>query len=679
MEKLSIGIDLGHGETAAAIPRENAQQEYSVARLITAKGNMQVIPTQIILTNAQMEKLKGQTQPTYGLLKGMAPFQIGACSSYVEDGERFFYFKVAPKDFDKPCGTTPTAKACGITHGMVMACFVFALVENIFFYNQDVLLQNKRFEAELLVGCPTTTDWTDNEAQNAYMELVKKATGVNHVRIIPESRAAMFSSIENSENNISAANGAVIFDFGSSTADCTYMLLGRKILEFSWTLGAFEVERMMMLEALNEAIRQNGVFDPDEDKLLEVADSLRTAKESYYNGMYPPKGKSIFCEFLEAETGEIIESAIKIGQPFMDRVTGECETDILCDSTVMRSGSWQALCKAFFQEAKKQIETSTYKDDSGKEHTCTVSTVVITGGASKMDFIEPLCKEVYPDCTVILNKSNPSHTVSNGLSWIAITDSNLPACKTAVINQVMGKGVTKKLVNNLSAEVFKAIKQIAIKEVNTWANQPGDTATLADLQKQIEATTSKPETKEQIAQICNKVIDEWKLSVGVELENAINSQAQKLYSDQVAKSLMLPKDILKELDGNTLDTSIDTQSLLDGIDFSSTMRTLFTAIIQITIWVVAVLLAMETFGLSLLAAWLFCPSGASDKDMNKPRKQATRQKISSQLGEEMDKKKDEIMKSFNENLAKQTDTLQASLEPMVDGALAIVTLQQFSL
>lgn len=668
MTKLYIGIDLGHGETSAAFPQENVHQEYSVVRLNTADGNMQVIPTQIILTNTQMEKLKGRQELTYEFLKEIGPFRIGDCPAYVPDGERFFYFKVAPKDFDKPCGATAVAKACGITHGMVMTCFVHALVENIFFYNQDVLLQNKRFETELLVGCPTTADWTAQQAQEAYTNLVALATGVSAVRIIPESRAAMFSSVENNVNSISASKGAVVFDFGSSTADCTYMLLGRKILEFSWTLGAFEVERMMMREALKESIQQNGVFDPDQDKLMEVADGLRTAKEAYYNGMYPPKGKSIICEFQDTDTGDVIENAVKVGQSFMEQVTGLCETNIVCDSIEIRTGSWRGLCREFFQEAKKKIEASTYKDEMGEDRPCTVGTVVLTGGASKMDFIEPICKEIYQDCTVLLNRSNPSHTVSNGLCWIAITDSNLPACKSAAIQQVMGSGIVDKLIQKLSDTVFLHAKELATKEVITWAEQPGDTATLTDLKNQLKDVMDKPEAETQLKQLCDESISNWKQDLSAVMEQAVNAQAKKLYSEEVAQSLMLPKDIWTELDNNVANVQINVLAVLDGIRFDNILPDTLSEI-----------LSALTLGLSRIVEGLLGGMFGPSDPWNAPRTRDARQKIASKIGTTMDKKKQEVIKSFVENLQQQTATLKDAISPMLDAALAVVTLQQFNL
>ena len=137
MERKTIGIDLGHCETAMAFPRQPDVNDsrYEVRRLVGEKKD-QVVATQLILTNEQMKKLSGHKRPEYSLLSGLGEIRIGnKLPAYVPDGEKFCYFKVPPKYFDRPYGNTECAKECGITHGMLMACFAFALVRNIFLYN----------------------------------------------------------------------------------------------------------------------------------------------------------------------------------------------------------------------------------------------------------------------------------------------------------------------------------------------------------------------------------------------------------------------------------------------------------------------------------------------------------------------------------------------------------------
>ena len=64
MERKTIGIDLGHCETAMACPRQPDVNDsrYEVRRLVGEKKD-QVVATQLILTNEQMKKLSGDKRP----------------------------------------------------------------------------------------------------------------------------------------------------------------------------------------------------------------------------------------------------------------------------------------------------------------------------------------------------------------------------------------------------------------------------------------------------------------------------------------------------------------------------------------------------------------------------------------------------------------------------------------
>lgn len=680
---ISIGIDLGHCETAAATPQLNSNQDYSVVRLDTADGNRQVITTQIILTDEQMEKLSDVICPDYNLLKEIGPFRIGDCPAYVPNGERFIYFKVPPKDFDKPYGFTAKAKECGMTHRKIMACYIFSLLENIYTYNPDIIPDHTRKNIELLIGCPTTEDWVGENEKQTYTELVRVATGVNCVRIIPESRAAMFSSVENNSNNISAINGAVVFDFGSSTADCTYMLLGKKLLEFSWTLGASEVEHQMMREALETTMETAGAFNPDLDNLMNVSDELRKAKEAYYNGLYPPAGKALICTFEDSETKEPIDSMVRIGEKFMAEITGEKEFKVICDSQDELEGSWEKICFEFFKEAKRRVETSTYKNDKDEEVNCPINTVVITGGASKMSFIEPLCREVFnePGTIIVTNKANPSHTVSNGLGWVSVTDNNLPECKRKARERVIRNSKFDDLVRYISDDVFNFIKEIAEREIKNWAELDGDEATVEDLRRMIEAAVNNEETVCKIKEISDKSISEWRVYIADEVEIAINKQVQNLYSGNVAKTLMLPKDIMKELNAYMMKTdNIDIGSILTNIDFNSIARQVVKGVINLVIWAVGIALAAETAGISLVVAFLvaiFTNHSMSDTDLNKPRAKKFRLKLVGKLGNELSKKKNNVMGEFDKTLSQQFKSFEPIIDNMIDIALEVVTLQRF--
>lgn len=683
MATKTIGIDFGHCETAAAYPFQVGDKN-EVKTLVVNDLNANVGSTQIILTDDQMRALMGNPYPKYDLLKKIGPFQIGRLPASVPNGERFLYFKVAPRHFHEPCGNTYTAKLCKITHAMVMACYIYATVDSIIRKNATELEEADWSHIKLLIGCPTTADWTGHKEKGEYAKLVELATGVESVEIIPESRAAMFSSVSGGVTNISAVGGAAVFDFGSSTTDCTYMLLGRKILEFSWALGASEVERQISQELLERAVQDNGPFTADPNLLAGVIDELRIHKEEYYAGLLPTMGKSYVVNL-----NEDVEAMIKMNETLMERVTGERKIEINCDSTTLRTGSWQDLCRAFFQEAKERIQNATYTvynaDGEAKECKCTLDTIVLTGGASKMGFIETICREVFPEKNVriLRNDVNPSHTVSNGLGWVSVADENLERCKAEAKAAVLSNPdcAPKKLSDAISDEIFELLCSIAKELTQRWADAPGDDMTIKTLQDWLESATKNPEVIQKMQSICGRNLQSWKKTVSSSMEEAVNAQTQALYASAVAENLILPSDIWQNLDAQSMTLNqLDMHSLLTKIDFSDVAAQIGKYVLKAVIWCAGAVFLVLTGGLSVLLAWLASELTnvlLSDKDMNKPRKRDQRQNVAKQVSKVLTSSKETVMKSFTEAFAAQTESFEAVVDSSLDIAFKIVTLQRF--
>ena len=690
MKYKTIGIDLGHCETAAALPIQPVPNDthYKVRRM-DFQDKDHILPTQLILTDEQMEKLSGNLRPTYEEISQLGEIQIGKdLSFYVPNGEKFCYFKVPPRDFDKPYGNTAKAKRCGITHGQLIACFAFALIQTLFKYNQDVLTSTRQEDLVLLIGCPTTSDWTDKQAELSYAELIQKATNVRDVRIIPESRAAMFSSVENEKNAISAIKGAVVFDFGSSTADCTYMLLGRKIIEFSWTLGASEVERQMTLEAYQKAVALKGMFfDVETNSFSSVVEELRNAKEFYYNGkyQYEPNGHLLIFDFQIAGTNDCVEAPVRINDAFMQKAVGEKTIQILCDSTTPKSGTWMSLCEAFFEEARKRIlsSTCTVVDKNGKaqQRGCEIDTIVLTGGASKMGFVYDLCKKVFSGITIRL-EDNPAQTVSNGLGWVAVSDDNLDLCRREAKAMVDAdpKCSFAVLKSSLEDALFGKVKAIAEQCTQEWADAPGDDLTLQDLDDMITGSMEDPRTKAEIIAVCSDAINQWKGHLSNIMEQAVNTQVNKLYSESVAKGFIIPPDIWKALQasGIKLD-ALNSESILGGIDVSSLGRqiaqwAIVFAAVAVGAAVAGILGAAIAYVGSVLLADLL-----SDGQMDKPRTKKKRQKVVKTVKSQIPDKKAEILKEFSADIDKYEASFSSQIDEALTVAFEIVTLKRFEM
>lgn len=692
MEHKTICIDLGHCETTAAFPEQIAANDADavdnhVVRRLNTKDKDQVISTQIILTAEQMEKLSGHPRPDYQLICSLGAIRIGnGLPVEVPNGEKFSYFKLPPIGFDTPCGESPLVKTYGITHGMVMACFAAALISSILKHN-DSLSEADREELTLLIGCPTTSDWMSEEAQRAYAQLVQTATNVREVRIIPESRAAMFSSVENGQGNVSAMNGAVVFDFGSSTADCTYMLLGRKMMEFSWTLGASEIEKIMVRRAYDNATGKKGAFSATTESIVNNLDVLRTAKEGYYNGSYGSTGHRIYNDFRNAANGELVESSVRVDDPFMQQVTGEQTFGVLRDSTTLATDTWQGHCTAFFQEAHDRIAQASYQVTEGgtvKHIPCPIQTVVLTGGASKMGFILELCQRVFPDAEII-QEENPSHTVSNGLGWVAVADENVKNCKDAALQQVKNNQEcsTKVLRDMISGALFQKICDIAVERTKAWADDPAEELPVEALQNDLTAYTSSEEVQAELRGVCQEQMDAWKAKLSLAMQEAINSQVNRIYSDKVAAGMVIPGDIWAQLQSGALSLeSIDIGKSLTGIDFSGIARQVGKNVIQLVIWAAAMVLAIPTGGASALVAWVLDKLTniiMTDKDLKKPRDKKQRTQVADGLRPKLTDVQNDVMEKFNASLAEQTSSFMDVADGTLTKAFEIVTLKRFDI
>lgn len=686
MERKTIGIDLGHCETTAAYPRAVGADgiSHEVLRL-AVQGKDQVLSTQIILTYAQMEKLADAPRPDYRLLRTLGDIRIGSgLPAYVEGGEKFVYFKVPPSQFDKPIGDK-RSQAAGLTHGKVMACFVYALVNNILKYNVGDLSDYDRADMDLLVGCPTTGDWTKEETQRAYAELVQRATQVHTVHIVPESRAAMFSSVESKQQTVSAIEGAVVFDFGSSTADCTYMLLGRRVEEFSWELGASKIEEAMMRCAYRKAAEEHGPFTPDEKSLVESVDLMRTNKESYYNGSFGQKGQKVYCDFVDGADGIERGAKVRVDDEFMDEVTNRISMGILCDSTTEKAGTWRGLCREFFLEAKRRIGSASYtvtEDGEEKRVSCPIGTVVLTGGASKMNFVYELCKEIFSDAA-ILREQNPSHTVSNGLGWVAVSDENVERCRQAAREELAAKpecGV-EALRTGLSDALFEHICAFTKERTRAWAERPEESLTLRDLRDDLSAHTTSGGMKDELEWICRDQMNRWKTGLSEAMEAAVNRQVKRLYSEEVARGLMIPDDVWGQLQSGSLSVSgIDLSKLLENFDVSGLAAKVGTIALHAAAWAVALALAIPTGGWSVIvltALESFGGAKISDTDLDKPRKKKVRLDVADKVGPELKKNKKKLFKDFEEDLEKQTEGYADIVDGALTAAFEVVTLKRF--
>lgn len=655
-----LNYDIGHCETTATtLQVENGK---NVVKRLNLDGNHNdVIPSAIALTSDQIRKL-GVNRIDNKVLESLGSIRIGYdAATQPKDGEYFIYFKRSPEEFDKPFGHSQVAKEAHLTCGKLMAAFIYQVVKNSLQFNSDKLPSGSQDELSLLIGCPATKKWTDEKHREAYAQLIRTATGTDKVRIVPESRAAIFSAIGSSSKAISAANGVMVYDFGSSTADCTYMLLGRQIMEYSWDLGASLIEQQLMMNALLDAKKKDRSVTPDA-ALNKMLRDLRMAKEAYYQADGEDESE-IVCKFPCAYN-KVVKQMVEINSDTMEKVTAKDVISIKADSVTEKPGSWQSLCKEFLEKGKAYLDTNNLP----------CNTIVLTGGASHMNFIAKLCRAVFGSGIKILLDMNPSYCVAAGLSWIAIADEQHDVCIEDTKNLLRADTTCDyaSLEKAIQDKVYPYVVSIVTEEAKLWAQEPGSLP-VKDLENRLRNRMNTQQEKDAMNQIIVREIECWIPRLKAGATKAINSQSEKIFSEKIAADLLISDGVWNRLDANTVSIELDPAALTAKLDVASLTNKIIQEIVFYTTAISVSVLLSELPGLNFIVgviAGFIAKACVSDEDKNKLRDQKSRQKIADQMPKIL--KDAKIVTDFKSSIAKAMASVKNQYESIVNDTVNIV-------
>ncbi len=400
--------------------------------------------------------------------------KIGRQAAGKED--TIYYFKDSPKHFDDILW--------GRTKKDLMKDFLGKLMCMAAERNGGI---SKRAKVLLFVGCPSSEEeWLSAKFQYAAMieDAVRKYIPKIKVVILPESRAACIHAMQN--GNLSINQGVLVLDFGSSTADATWLKTGEKALERSWRLGASEIENEMIKEILEKEGYHMGFLTLQQKALYQF--DFRERKERFYNEI--PTSSTVIQIFCLDKDGNPVKTInphtkkrvnataavipVNVDDEFMDAVVGSFgagrspytgRTFSLRGSG--KSDTWAGHCRGIIRTILQDM----------KGLGCKCQAVVLTGGASKMQFIKEICKEearrVYGSGEIRVEMAvNPSLTVSRGLAEAAKQDMQAEEMKSEVIARL--KEQIEKELEQFAAYLAKEIGQIYYKRelriLETWAD-----------------------------------------------------------------------------------------------------------------------------------------------------------------------------------------------------------------
>lgn len=389
-----IGIDFGHGETSADIC--NIQWDDNFLALTTPEpieifNGVSAIKSVLLveITQNQKKRYIGQ-QAINRYLK----------PSTTSKPEKLSYHACFKK---KPSAMNEEEKE-------VMADFM-----------AEVYAQIRRQRAELkdnnhvvYLACPSNSEeWSESEIVD-YAKIALAAglplaqTPGHGVGIIRESRAAFIKARTNPSTKSSVKEGILLIDFGSSTVDLTYYssdFTSKPIDHGSDTCGASNVEALISSDLCERNLKLKQATQNSETAQNALSLTIRDAKEDFYT--YDGEDMECWVSLTKITAGSIKGSV-------EEYLTKENIDNILID--------YYSAIKACFKEFR-----DTYIADYP------IKLIYMTGGASRMGFIQDIAREVFNYQGDFYRETNPSLTISNGIALAGRADMRTVAMESALL------------------------------------------------------------------------------------------------------------------------------------------------------------------------------------------------------------------------------------------------------
>lgn len=414
-----IGIDLGHGETSAAIcpvQWDTPVEQLDPAKDLDMGGNKKVIPSAItILSNG--DAFIGDRAFRSDILKKAS---VNVC------------FKQAPKDIN------------GEKEQLMMR-FMQEVYRSIVENNSATL-----HDGNHKVYIATPSGW-DSETQHLYEQMAEKA-GLPIAGVTKESRAAFVRAQHDVTSGLgrNISKGAIVFDMGSSTLDFTYMNQSKnsELIDNGYNCGASAIEKLILhnLENNCEIVRS---FEQKYPKLKDrLQFEARTVKEQVYFDPTAKVKKFVNFEELVDDDEDFEDERFKL---------------------TFAPGELNALLEK--EGYIKEIENAMKDFKENQIHDAPIYGVFLTGGASRMDFIKPLISKAWgvPEESIYRDQ-DPSLTISQGVAEVARIDLRTEGMDTGISGEIDSIIQNNKVYDSFIADFGDVLKSDVIDSVNFSLN-----------------------------------------------------------------------------------------------------------------------------------------------------------------------------------------------------------------
>ena len=412
-------------------------------------------------------------------------------------------------------------------------------------------------ESRFIVGCPS--GWSE-ETRADYQKLFEGA-GLKTVRIVPESRAALMTALEQGYLSIEDARSSVlIVDIGSSTTDFTYCrdmdaedvghnILGSGLLDTE--IFKINLARQKSRKQIEKLIKRYPHYQP----IMEYW--CRLAKEQYFTGQEIPVE---MIKRLPVDGGVLFEIRI-------DKEDAKAVLETPLES--LNNYSWQT---AFDFALRETIENL-----GGRAP----DTVLLTGGASRLPLVLPATQKVFPKAKVVRG-SEPEFAIARGLAWLGRFEFLHASFKSSVAEMLANDGTVYSKARNASTALGTKLAPVLVDAMAANCIVPvfqdwrsGKIKSLEDVEGELSGRVKSWLQSESATAVLKPVIDDW----FAQLQRDIERETDPLCRDHGLPAMVLSLDDSQHISRHLEDLAVSAPKVNTMESDTALMGTTLTALI----------------------------------------------------------------------------------------------------
>ena len=412
-------------------------------------------------------------------------------------------------------------------------------------------------DSRFIVGCPS--GWSEDTRAD-YQTLFEGA-GLKTVRIVPESRAALMTALEQGYLSIEDARSSVlIIDIGSSTTDFTYCrdmdaedvghnILGSGLLDTE--IFNINLARQKSRKQIEKLIKRYPHYRP----IMEYW--CRLAKEQYFTGQETPVE---MIKRLPVDGGVLFE--IRIDKK-------DAESILNTPLGALNNYSWQT---AFDYALRETIDNLGGRDPD---------TVLLTGGASRLPLVLPATQKVFPKAKVVRG-AEPEFAIARGLAWLGRFEFLHASFQNSVAHMLSGDGAIYSKARHASAALGNKMAPVLVDAMTANCIVPvfqdwrsGKIKSLEEVEGELSGRVKTWLQSESAAAVLKPVIDNW----FAQLQRDIERETDPLCRDHGLPAMVLSLDDSQHISKHLEDLSVSAPKVNTMETDTALLGTTLTALI----------------------------------------------------------------------------------------------------